>query len=127
MTRFRKPTAYFLTTALVLSFSLNFNLPAIAADGDVRIAGQPVFTMQSGAGAAVAQRAETAQNNLDNALVASQDRSPTAVGITYVKGMPVVTLGGYQVVTVDQTDATAANTSPAAVAQQWSDGIRQAL
>jgi hypothetical protein len=127
MTRSCKSSVYFLTTALLLSFSLNLNLPVLAADGDVRIAGQPVFSMQSGAGATLGQRAETVQNNLDNALVASQDKSPGAVGITYVKGMPVVTLGGYQVVTVDQSDATAANTSPAAVAQQWSDGVRQAL
>jgi hypothetical protein len=118
---------FFFSTAILLSFSLSLNSPARAADGDVRIAGTPVFTMQSGAGASLQQRAETIQNNLDNALVASQDRSSASVGVTYVHGMPVVTLGGYQVVTVDQSDATVANTSPAALAQQWSDGIRQAL
>jgi hypothetical protein len=127
MTRSCKPRVYFLSAALLLSLSLNFNPPAQAADGDVRIAGQAVFTMQSGAGGALAQRTDTIQNNLDNALVASQDRSPSAVGITYVHGLPVITVGGYQVVTIDQGDATAAHSTPAAVAQQWSDSIRQAL
>jgi hypothetical protein len=127
MTRSCKPKVYFLSAALLLSLSLNLNQPARAAEGDVRVAGQPVFTMQSGAGSTLSQRADTIQNNLDNALVASQDRSPSTVGITYVHGMPVITVGGYQVVTVDQSDATAANSTPAALAQKWSDGIRQAL
>jgi len=100
---------------------------AFAAEGDVRIAGVPVFTLHSGAGSTISQRTETIQNNLDNALVATKDRSPSAVGITYVKGVPVITLGGYQVVTLDQSDATAAHGTPADVAQKWSDGIKHSL
>jgi hypothetical protein len=116
-----------LMIALILANLTFQGLPAFSADGDVRIAGQPVFTLQSGSGSSLTQRAETVQNNLDNALVAVQDRSVGAVGTTYVRGMPVVTLGGYQVVTVDQSDAAAANTTAALVAQQWADGIRKAL
>jgi hypothetical protein len=127
MKRSRKINAYLLTTSLFLSQALSFNYPVFAAEGDVSIAGQPVFTLQSGSGATVAQRTETIQNNLDNALVAVQDRSPSAVGITYVHSMPVITLGPYQVLTVDQSDATFAKSTPAALAQQWADGIRQAL
>jgi len=127
MKRSRKINAYLLTTSLFLSQALSFNYPAFAAEGDVCIGGQPVFTLHSGAGATVAQRTETIQNNLDNALVAVQDRSSNAVGITYVHAMPVITLGPYQVLTVDQSDATFAQSTPAAVAQQWADGIRQAL
>jgi hypothetical protein len=115
-----------VTSALVIQ--LLISAPnALAADGDVRLAGVPVFTLQSGAGSTISQRADTIQNNLDNALVASQDRSPSAVGITYVKGVPVITLGGYQVVTLDQSDATAAHGTPADVAQKWSDGIKRSL
>jgi hypothetical protein len=116
-----------LTATLLLSQTITL-IPAVAADGDVKLAGQVAFTARAGAdGGTVGQRAETIQNNLDNALVASQDRSANAVGITSVRGVPVLTLGGYQVVTVSSADAQAANTTAAAVAQQWADSLRQAL
>lgn len=118
-----------LTTALLLSQTVTlFPLTAWAADGDVRLAGQVAFTARTGAdGGTVGQRAESIQNNLDNALVASQDRSPSAVGITNVRGVPVLTLGGYQVVTISSADADAAHTTATALAQQWADSLRQAL
>jgi hypothetical protein len=121
--------AYTLTTALVLSQSLSlFPIAAQAADGDVHVAGKTAFTALVGAdGGTVAQRAETIQNNLDNALVAAQDRSPSSVNVTSVRGVPVVTLGGYQVVTVSSADAAAANTTPAQLAQQWAESLRGTL
>lgn len=112
-----------LTQTLVLAPSA-----VLAADGTVRIAGQTVFTNKAPSGGMTAeQRAETIQRNLDNALVAAKDRSPSSVNIVYVKGLPVITLGGYQVVTVDAANAKLANTTPALLAQRWADALRQSL
>jgi len=118
-----------LTTALLLSQTISlFPLAALAGDGDVRLAGQVAFTARTGAdGGTVGQRTESIQNNLDNALVASQDRGPSAVGITNVRGVPVLTLGGYQVVTISSADADAAHMTATALAQHWADSLRQAL
>lgn len=72
-------------------------------------------------------RAEQVQQNLDNALVAAKDRTPASVNITYVKGLPVITLGGYQVITVDAASAKANGTTPAVLAGRWADGLRNSL
>ncbi len=112
-----------LTQSLLL-----LSVPVLADDGTIKVAGQPIFSISSaGDSGSLAKRAETVQNNLDNALVAAQDRTPASVNITYVKGMPVITLGGYQVVTVGTQDATTAHTTPALLASQWADAIRGAL
>lgn len=103
-------------------------MAAVAADGSVRIAGQTVFENKvASGGMSVEQRAETIQRNLDNALVAAKDRSPSAVSIVYVKGVPVITLGGYQVVTVDADNARLAATTPAQLAQRWADALKRSL
>lgn len=102
-------------------------LSAMAADNEIRFAGQGLFTVSGSGGLTAEKRAETIQTNLDNALVASKDRTPAAVKITYVKGLPVLTLGGYQVVTVDSTTAKAQNTTPAVLATKWADSLRTAL
>ena len=47
--------------------------------------------------------------------------------VVYAKGMPVVTVGGYQVATVDTATAKAANTSPALLAKQWADSLRASM
>lgn len=115
--------------ALVLSQTLFLTpLTAFAADSSVRIAGHAVMTNIASSGSITSiKRAETVQQNLDNALVAAKDRTPASVNITYVKGMPVITLGGYQVVTVDSGDAKAAGTTPAVLAKRWADAIRNML
>lgn len=103
-------------------------LAALAADGSVRIAGQTVFENKvASGGMSVEQRAETIQKNLDNALVAAKDRSPSAVSVVYVKGVPVITLGGYQVVTVDGDNARLAGTTPAVLAGKWADALKRSL
>lgn len=118
-----------LAVAVALSQSLLFAPSAVlAAAGDVYVAGQTVFSNKSASGGmSVDQRAETIQRNLNNALVAAKDRSPASVNIVYVKGLPVITLGGYQVVTVDSDNAKAANTTPALLAQRWADSLRGVL
>ncbi|MDV2687148.1 hypothetical protein RYX56_22630, partial [Alkalihalophilus lindianensis] len=67
------------------------------------------------------------QKNLDNALVASKDRGPSSVNITYVKGSPVITLGGYKIVEVDAGNAKAYGTTPALLAKKWADALRNSL
>lgn len=100
----------------------------LGADESVRLAGQVVFTTKSASGGMTSdQRAEAIQRNLDNALVAAQDRSGSAVNIVYVKGVPVITLGGYQVVTVSASDAKDQGTTPAILAQRWADALRGSL
>jgi len=117
-----------LASALLLSQSI-YLLPlgALAADGDIRLAGQAVFSVPGEGSLTAGARAQTVQQNLDNALVATKDRTPTAVNITYVKGIPVITVGGYQVVTVDSASAKALKTSPALLAKKWGDAIRNSL
>lgn len=110
--------------ALLLSQSIYLTPLPVLADSSVRLAGQTMFTLP---GVGADKRAETVQNNLDNALVASKDRSPSAVNITYVKGLPVITLGGYQVVTVDSASAKAAGSTPAVLAGKWAGALRESL
>ena len=118
-----------LVGALILSQAFYLTPTAVfAQDSTVRLAGQAVITNVATSGAMTsAKRAETVQQNLDNALVASKDRTPGAVNIEYVKGLPVITLGGYQVITVDGESAKLSGTSPALLAQRWADALRGAL
>jgi hypothetical protein len=118
-----------IVVIVFLSQSLSFALlPAFADGNSIKIAGQPIFTISSaGDTGSIAKRTEIIQDNLDNALVAAKDRAPSSVNIAYVKGTPVITLGGYQVVTVSASDATAAKTTPALLANQWANKIRNSL
>ncbi len=114
--------------ALLMSQSIYLTPLPVLADSSVRLAGQTMFALPATAGGVSAdKRAETVQNNLDNALVAAKDRGPSSVNITYVKGLPVITLSGYQIVTVDGASAKAAGSSPAVLAQKWADAIRGQL
>lgn len=116
-----------VASALVLSQLIAMSPLAVLA-AEVRFAGHPVMENLAGSGSLTADaRAEQAQQNLDNALVAAKDRTPGAVNITYVKGLPVITLGGYQVITVDAASAKASGVSPAVLAQRWADNIRNSL
>lgn len=119
-------------TVIALALSLGQTLViaplAALADGTVRIAGSTIFENKvASGGLSVEQRAESIQRNLDNALVATKDRSPSSVSIVYVKGIPVITLGGYQVCTVDADNARLAGVTPAVLAQKWADLLKKAL
>ncbi|MBY0357780.1 MAG: hypothetical protein K2W82_07245 [Candidatus Obscuribacterales bacterium] len=118
-----------LVLGLVLAQTFTLSPQAVlAADGSVRLAGQTVFVNKAAAGGmTIEQRAETIQRNLDNALVASKDRAPSSVNVVYVKGLPVITLGGYQVATIDSENAKLSGTTPAVLAQQWSDSLKRVL
>lgn len=118
-----------LVAALTSTQLISLAPPAVMAAGaSVRVAGAPVFTVNTGAGSMTpAARADVMQKNLDNALVAAKDHSPSSVGIVYVKGQPVLTMGGFYVGTVDAAAAKAAGTTPALLAQRWSTGLKGAL
>lgn len=118
-----------VASALLLSQTLLAFTPlsALAQDNQIRVAGTSVFSVPAAGGMTAEKRAEVIQQNLDNALVAAKDKTPAAVNITYVKGVPVVTLGGYQVVTVDSASAKASNTTPALLAKQWADSLRNSM
>lgn len=113
--------------ALAQTIGMISPLAVLAADNQVRIAGMDIFSVPAAAGLTADKRAEIVQQNLDNALVAAKDRTPAAVTITYVKGVPVVTLGGYQVITVDSASAKSLGTTPAALATKWANSIRDSL
>ncbi len=100
----------------------------MAADAEIKVAGQSIYSVTTPVGGvSPEQRAATIQRNLDNALVASKDRSAAAVKIVYVKGTPVVTLGGFQVLTIDPAAASSSSTTPALLAQSFADSLKQAL
>lgn len=100
----------------------------LASASEVKVAGETVIVSQVSIGGMTAeQRAEIIQTNLDNALIATKDRSPRAVSIVYVKGSPVILLGGYRVMEVDTASAKAVGTTPALLAQKWADAIRNVL
>ncbi len=128
MTRhsFQSQTTLILGSTFILQ-TLFISTPAFAQSA-VRIAGQQVFQVNTGAGGQpVSKRVETIQTNLDNAIVASKDKGGPTIGISYVNGLPVITLAGYQVCTVDGADAKQAGTTPALLAQKWADSLRNAL
>ncbi|HEY9678581.1 MAG TPA: hypothetical protein V6C76_11260 [Drouetiella sp.] len=126
MSTFKIQARTLVAGALLMSQLICLSPLPVLADSSVRMAGQTMFTLPA-SGGTEEKRAETIQNNLDNALVAAKDRSPSSVNITYVKGLPVITLGGYQVVTVDSASAKAASSTPAVLAGKWADALKEGL
>lgn len=90
----------------------------------VTLGGNPVFTIAGSAeGLSPDHRAWISQDRLDNALVLSADKSPSAVTVSGDS----VFLGGRLVATADSNTAALENTSPNALANRWADGIRSFL
>jgi hypothetical protein len=109
--------AFLLSQTFVLAPSM------VLAESAVRVAGQQVIALP----AASASRAKIVQEQLDNALVAAKDKTASAVAVAYVNGLPVITLGGYQVVTVTATDAKDAGTTPSLLAKRWANSVKESL
>lgn len=112
-----------IVVAALIASQASVMLQGAALAAPVRIAGQQAFDVTTGG----VSRTATIQKNVDNALVATTNPSPASVGILYVKGQPVITLGGFYVTTVDAASAKAAKTTPALLAQKWSNGIKASL
>lgn len=122
-------TAKFLALAVIASQTLWLSPNMVRAEtaGEVKVAGQSIFVLPTRAGMSTERETDNIQRNLDNALAAAADRSPGAVKIVYVKGTPVITLGGYQVVSVQPSMAQNFGTTPALLAESFASKLRQAL
>ena len=125
---FNLPTKRLLASGLIV-FALSIALtPQSVQAQPIRVAGQQVFQVNTGTNdLSTNKRAEAIQTNLDNAIVASKEKGSQTVGIIYVSGLPVITLAGYQICTVDALDAKDASTTPALLAQRWSDGLKKSM
>jgi hypothetical protein len=90
--------------------------------------GEGVFKIDCGAeGFSAEHRAWLAQDALDNALVASSDKSASAVTVERRNGALIVALGGRKVATADCGSAKAEGMSPEQLADKWADGIKAFL
>ncbi len=74
-----------------------------------------------------AERARIIQKNLDDALVKSLDRTPSAVAVRVKNKLPVVELNGYHIATADQNSAARKRMTEMALAQDWAESIRECL
>lgn len=125
----RSITGFALSTILCANlFAVSMPLASMAQATAVRVAGSSAFTISTGGGGmSAAARAATVQKNLDNALAATDNRGPESVQVVYVKGLPVITIGGFTVVTVDEASAKAAGTTPTLLSKRWTDSLRNLL
>lgn len=73
------------------------------------------------------QRAHIIQNNLNNALIKTADRSPAAVSVRVKNNLPCVELGGYHIATADSNSATRANMTCMQLAVSWANSIKHCL
>lgn len=115
--------------ALLLAlFQLTMYVPSYADVGIVRIGSQTVISLPPVVGSnSIAAQTKQIQRNIDNSLVAATDRTPSTVKVTYVRGEPVITLGGFLVTKVDTATARGAHTTPAILTQKWVNSMRAAL
>ncbi len=99
-----------------------------SAISPVRCAGTDVFTIRAAAGGFTAEERSTIiERNLNNALISSKDRSPSAVEIVTVNHLPVIRVGGKHVLTIDSNLAAMNGTSMEALADEWAANLRSAL
>jgi hypothetical protein len=113
---------------LLAQFAAGSILPAVAAETNVTLADHTVIVNRTGMdGQSADDYTATIQGNLDNALVQAKNHAPSSVHVVTVKGSPVITLGGYKIVTVDKTNARLAKTTPTALATRWAAAIRKEL
>jgi tetratricopeptide (TPR) repeat protein len=117
----------FLTVAGANATDKYFGQVSTAPDA-VHIAGEEVFSISAPAGGFTAlERAIIVERNINNALKASIDRSPSAVSVIHINNIPVVRVGGFHVVTADSNCAKLAGTSMEALADSWADNLRKCL
>ena len=106
-------------TLFLVQFLFAVVFPCSAATTGVVVSGHTAFN--PGASAA------TVQDNLENAIAASQVRGPSAVSVVNVHGKSVITYGGFYVCEVTPQMAAAAKTTPQLLAQKWAGGLKAAL
>lgn len=94
----------------------------------IRFAGDEVFAIRTPAGEFTAEeRTMIVERNLNNALLGAKDRSPNAVSVEIVNGLPVIRLDGKHVVTIDTVLAAVNNTTCDNLAFKWADNLRHVL
>jgi hypothetical protein len=87
-----------------------------------------LFDIQANAAGLTAdQRCVIVQKNLDNALVAAKNRSPSAVRVSMMNRNPIVTLDGFYIITADGNSAARAQLSQMQLAEKWAESIRICL
>jgi tetratricopeptide (TPR) repeat protein len=98
------------------------------APAPVRLAGEDVFTIKAPAGGFTAEeRSIIIERNLNNALISSKDRSPSAVEIVTINHLPVIRVGGKHVLTIDSNLAMANGATMEGLAEQWANNMKHAL
>ena len=94
----------------------------------VKIGGLEAFDVPFGVGKTTAhERFLAMQRNIDNALVASSDRTPSAVAIANLNNQPVLTLGGFYIATADTVTAKKMGLTAEGLAARWEIGLKSAL
>jgi hypothetical protein len=117
-----------LVIAALVAANTTAMLPLASFAGPVRIAGQQAFNVTTaGGGMTVAARTAAVQKNLDNALVATPNPTASSVNIVYVKGQPIITVGGFYVTSVDVASAKALKTTPSLLASKWASGLKSTM
>ena len=99
-----------------------------ASPTPVHFAGEEVFAIRTPAGLFSAEeRRLIVERNLNNALVASADRSPEAVGIEIVNSLPVIRLGNEHIVTIDHLMAADYGMSKLETANLFATNLKRVL
>lgn len=100
----------------------------VAAETNMITLCGPLFAIDSNAAKlTAAERAKIVQKNLDNALIAAKNRTPSAVQVEISNRHPIVTLDGYHVVTADENSAQRNRLTRMELAEKWADSIRMCL
>ncbi|MBX9723213.1 MAG: hypothetical protein K2X81_17550 [Candidatus Obscuribacterales bacterium] len=120
-------------TAAVALLALNF-LPAaksaeimVSQTTEISACGRLFEIDANAAGLTAPQRAKIVQKNLDNALIAAKNLSPSAVCVSMENNNPIVTLDGHYVVTADGNSATRNQMTKLQLANKWAQSIRFCL
>lgn len=106
-------------------------LPAFAGFNQghwVTFSGEPMFAIKGAShGLSPEKRAWVAQDNLDNALAVSPDKSPSAVSVVKVNGGYTVQVGGRYILTADAESAAMEGMSAEELAHAWAGSIKDRL
>jgi len=111
--------------------TLTATLPAHAGFNQghfVTFQGEPLFAIKGGAyGMSPERRAWVTQDNLDNALALSSDKSPNAVAVAKVNGGYTVQVGGRYIITADAASAAMEGMNARELASAWASAIKDRL
>ena len=109
-------------------FTVSPSLAQFNQGNSVTFQGEPMFAISGSAGGMTSfHRAWVAQDNFDNALVRSSDKSPDAVAVARRNNAFTVTLGGHYITTADFNSARDAGLTPEELANKWADAIKAKL